>query len=508
MWAITAAIGALGLVAIFATYEVIERLYLVKHFTVDELFLFHIYRGVACSLLLASWAFYNIWRARRRYDEMFQAAYRELRLAMEERTRALAEAKAFTDRLFDSLRDQIVVLDRDGHVVKANRVALDAAGQGNAALAPCTNFFGGGCAPTSPTCIARKALETGQPARGEFVRTDPRSGRIYAVDAFPVPDAEGKHALVIETARDITEEKRLEAELRYQEKLSALGMLAAGIAHDIGNPLASMSSELEMLEKERDPERVRSAAAVLREHIARITRTLREMSDFARRRGDEVTAFVVENAVQDALRMVRHDPRARKIRIVTEFERELPTLKMVEDHLVMVLVNLFINAFDAMPEGGTLTVKCERSGGGGGVRMRVVDSGVGMNEEVKRRALEPSFTTKGRGSGLGLSVSADVVKSAGGTLSIESAPGVGTAVTLAFGRSAEEGIHHGGTETQRAKEEDVQQKANPREPSNENTVSTETIELGDRMKPQDHSVSSVTPRLRGESSFIKRVPHG
>ncbi|MBI3071385.1 MAG: PAS domain-containing protein [Deltaproteobacteria bacterium] len=431
MWAKTAAVGAIGLVVIFATYEIVERIYLVKHYSVDELFLFHMYRGIGCSLLLASWAFYNIWRTRRRYDDIFQAAYRDLRLAMEERTRALAEAKSFTDRLFDSLRDQIVVLDRDGRIVKANRVALDAAGCTTVSNAPCTDFFGASCEPTNPACVARKALATGAPATGEFVRTDPRTGRIYAVDAFPVPDADGKQALVIETARDITEEKRLEAELRYQEKLSALGMLAAGIAHDIGNPLASMSSELEMLERERDPERVRNAAAVLREHIARITRTLREMSDFARRRGDEVTAVVVENAVKDALRMVRHDPRARKIRIASEFDRDMPTLRMVEDHLVMVLVNLFINAFDAMPEGGTLTIRGDCANGG--VRLRVIDTGVGMNDEVKRRALEPLFTTKGRGTGLGLSVSVDVVRSVGGTLSIESAPGVGTAVTLEFG---------------------------------------------------------------------------
>jgi signal transduction histidine kinase len=125
------------------------------------------------------------------------------------------------------------------------------------------------------------------PIIGQCIRTDARSGRIYAIDAYPVPDLDGKGPLVIESARDITEAKQLEARVLYQEKLAALGVLAAGIAHDIVNPLASMSSELEMIEGETDLGRVRASIGVLRSQVSRIDRTLREMTDFARRRGDE-----------------------------------------------------------------------------------------------------------------------------------------------------------------------------------------------------------------------------
>jgi signal transduction histidine kinase len=271
---------------------------------------------------------------------------------------------------------------------------------------------------------------------GQCTKTDPRSGRIYSVDAYPVPDLGGGGPLVIVSARDITEAKQLEAMVRYQEKLAALGVLSAGIAHDIANPLASMSSELEMLEGESDLGRVRESIGVLRGQIRRIDRTLREMTDFARRRGDDVSSVRVHVAVADALRMVRHDPRARRVTFAVDVAEDLPPIRMVEDHLVMALVNLVINALDAMPDGGTLTIRSLRSAGG--VTLTIADTGVGMTDEVRRRAIEPLFTTKarGRGTGLGLSVSADVLRAAGGSLSIAGAPGKGTTVTLHFGSSA------------------------------------------------------------------------
>lgn len=273
-----------------------------------------------------------------------------------------------------------------------------------------------------------------RPVIGERVQSDPKSGRIFSIDAFPVPDLDGTGPLVIESAHDITEQRRLEAHVRYQEKLAALGVLSAGIAHDIANPLASMSSELEMLEDETDPARLRASFGVLRGQVSRIDRSLREMTDFARRRGDEATSVPVAEAVDDALRMVRHDPRARKVSFEVDIAPELPKLRMVEDHLVMVLVNLIINAFDAMPDGGTLAVRARRDAGG----LTLTVSG--MTDEVKKRATEPLFTTKGggRGTGLGLSVSSEILASAKGTLGIDSTRGHGTTVRLHFGAAAVE----------------------------------------------------------------------
>ena len=119
--------------------------------------------------------------------------------------------------------------------------------------------------------------------------------------------------------------RRSQTLIVHQEKMASLGVLAAGIAHDIGNPLASLSSELELLELEDDPAQIKQSAAVLREHVERIGRALREMVDFARRRGeDELTDVMVATAIDDALRLVRHDKRMRNITLETHVDAELP----------------------------------------------------------------------------------------------------------------------------------------------------------------------------------------
>lgn len=426
-WARTAIAGSLLLIAIFVGYELLERAYLLERFPAERIHALHILRGVGASVLLGTWSVYNVWRVRREYDEAYTLAYRELEEAMLARTRELSRTQAFTESLFDALRDRLVVLDGRGRVVKANRVAIEEGFGGEDPRGMHCAQLGRAC---DAGCVARIAANTRQHVVGQVVRTDARTGRIFSIDAYPVPDPDGGQPLIIEVARDITRSKNLEAQLRYQEKLAALGTLAAGIAHDIGNPLASMSSELEMLEGETDQDRLRSSLSVLQSQVQRIARIVREMQDFARRRGEDAAPVSIALAIEDALRLVRHDPRARRVQIHVEVEPSLPELTGVEDHLVMVLVNLLLNALDAMPTGGDLSVRAARRGHR--VALDVVDTGVGMAEEVRRRAFEPLFTTKahGHGTGLGLSVSADIVRSMGGTIELDSAPGAGTTVRL------------------------------------------------------------------------------
>lgn len=437
MWARTALVGTAVLAGVFVLYEIAEQLWLREHYDTDALFRFHIWRGAGASVLLASWTFFNVWRLRRRYDEFFQRAYAELETAMLERTQDLTRTKAFLERLFDALSDRLLVVDAQGRVLRANRVAAEALGgepHGDAC-----GFRGSLCQP-GDGCVAMQAIGSGRPVIGSCVRRDPHSGRVFAVDAYPVPGPDGRAEAAIEVARDITGEQQLQAQLRDQEKLAALGVLAAGVAHDIANPLASMSSELELLEGEQDAAVVRASAGVLREQIARIDRTLREMTDFARRRSAESRDMPVALAVDDALRMIRHDPRARAVRFRVDVPATLPHIHVVEDHLVMVLVNLLLNALDAMPDGGELAI--QGSCIGPHLRISVRDTGCGMDETTVRRATEPLFTTKpGRGTGLGLSIARDVLRAAGGSLDIDSAPGLGTTIHLTFPVRSNEVIH-------------------------------------------------------------------
>src|SRR5262249_45451644 len=140
------------------------------------------------------------------------------------------------------------------------------------------------------------------------------------------------------------EQRKLQARLVHQEKMAAFGLLAAGIAHDLGNPLASIGAQLQLLDDTRlEPEDAGAIGAV-RQEGARLGRILREVVDFARRRRAEAGLVSVQAVTEDALRLLRHDRRLRDVAVATEFDAETPPVLMVEDHLMQVVLNLLLNA--------------------------------------------------------------------------------------------------------------------------------------------------------------------
>lgn len=419
LWVWTAVSGTALLLLLFGGYELVERT-MLDGASAELIYALHIARGMGAAVVLGSWAFWVATRTRRHYDRRLIACIDELEEQVEQRSRELESSRAFTEHVFDTLRDRIVVTDADGRVVKANLVARDS--------------VPAGC---DQDCLV--AEECGQPCRFDdaistgTIRHDPETGRIFELDIYPMATRDHGAGLVLEVARDITEAKRLEALVVHQERMASLGVLAAGIAHDIGNPLASLSSELELLELDPEPDTMRESVGVLREHVDRIGRALREMVDFARRRGDEVRSDVdVGIAIADALRLIRHDPRTRKVKLIADVPSALPPVRMVEDHLVLVLVNLALNALDAMSDRGTLKISAAVVGHR--VQISVRDDGAGMPREVAERAFEPMYTTKagGGGTGLGLAVSRSVIRAAEGEMEIESALGRGTEVRISL----------------------------------------------------------------------------
>ncbi len=417
-------VGAFILTAFFGAYEIVERT-LLEGAPGQLIHRLHIARGVGAALLLAGWSLRTTLEARRHADREFARRAARLRAEIDRRTRALAQSQAFTESLFDSLRDRVIVTDASGRVVKSNAAARAAAG---------CPVEGRVCAEVFPECASRCTSRVAgvqrAPSPRPLVVRDPRSGRVWSIESYPMRF--GAPGLVLEVARDVTEEKRLEALVRHQEKMASLGVLAAGIAHDIGNPLASISSELEMLDGEEDLSRIRESLEVLRAHVDRIARILREIVDFARRRDEDGSGCVdVGAAVRDALRLLRHDRRTREVTIVEKIADGLPCVNLSEDHLLLVVVNLLLNALDATAGGGTVVVEAATTEDGC-VRIRVSDDGHGMDPEVLERATEPLFTTKGDrgGTGLGLSVSQSTIREAGGDLELRSTPGRGTDVTF------------------------------------------------------------------------------
>jgi PAS domain S-box-containing protein len=234
-------------------------------------------------------------------------------------------------------------------------------------------------------------------------------------------------------------------QVMQQERLRALGQMASGIAHDINNAISPVSLYTEaLLEREQLSPRARSHLEVIQRAVDDVAQTVQRMGEFYRQREPQLHLIPVE--LNKLVRQVIDLTRARwsdmaqqrgvNIEMRPELEPGLPQIAAVESQIRDALVNLVFNAVDAMPQGGLLTIRTHSGPGSGWTRLvhlEVIDQGVGMDEQTRRRCLEPFFTTKGeRGTGLGLPMVYGVVQRHGASLDIESEPGKGTNVRLSF----------------------------------------------------------------------------
>jgi len=224
--------------------------------------------------------------------------------------------------------------------------------------------------------------------------------RYFRCMTSPVHDADGRAVQAVAVVEDVTARKALESEALHAGRLAVLGQLAAGIAHEIGNPLSSLHARLQLMKRRNDPEFHRQSIDVLQSQIDRIGRIVRNVSHLAHSAREGWTTIDVNAVAGEAVALVRLDARAAEIRFSERFQRALAPVRGVRDQLLQVMLNVLLNAVEAMPGGGTLdvatTVEDQR------VRLAVTDSGIGIDESVRARLFEPFFTTKSEGTGLGL----------------------------------------------------------------------------------------------------------
>ena len=227
--------------------------------------------------------------------------------------------------------------------------------------------------------------------------------------------------------------RRQQQALIQQEKMVALGQMAAGVAHEVANPLASMDGLLQLLE--RRPDRITPENLVrLREQIARIHQIVRQLTTFSHP-GDEVwQTGSINDAVTRVLNVLRFDRRLQGVTVLCELEPELPPCQLQPTSFDQVLVNLVVNALDAMETSAERKLTIRTSVMEGQCRLEIHDTGAGIAPDHLRRLFEPFFTTKpvGKGTGLGLSISYSLVRKHGGTIRVQSQLGHGTTFIISL----------------------------------------------------------------------------
>ncbi|RMF84759.1 MAG: HAMP domain-containing protein [Nitrospinota bacterium] len=239
--------------------------------------------------------------------------------------------------------------------------------------------------------------------------------------------AEEKHRL--EMANKMI--KETQEQLIQNEKLAAVGKLAAKVAHEVNNPLAIINTSMHLIHKtmsEQDPNK--ENIAIIEEEIKRIARIIRQLLDFARP-STEIRALRINEEIQHLIRFVERDLAEHKVKCRLDLAPNLPEIRASRDHLKQVLLNLIKNAREAMPQGGVLSLQTAQAPGG--VIIKVGDTGIGIPAEHLPHLFEPFFSTKkdsGEGMGLGLPVCRNIINNYGGTIEVESQPGQGTTFSI------------------------------------------------------------------------------
>src|SRR4029077_19591058 len=193
-----------------------------------------------------------------------------------------------------------------------------------------------------------------------------------------------------------------------QEKQAAFGLLAAGIAHEVGNPLAAISSLVQMLNRRPNDDYTRERLQMVDDQLRRIQGTLRELVDFSRPANTQKSMCDVHDLIDGALNIVKYYKRTKGKKIVTGYAERLPLLRVVRDQLVQVFLNLILNAMDATEEGGTIEITTALVSGW--IEVAVRDDGHGISVENQVRVFRPYFTTKDTGTGLGLFVCKHIIE--------------------------------------------------------------------------------------------------
>ena len=336
--------------------------------------------------------------------------------------------------LFDGIPEPIYIVDRDYSLVAANLTSGRLAG-GEPHLLLGRRCYEAICHLDQPCsgCRVAEALFHGQSVqRTERRRESSGQPTEWEISIYPIRSESGEALQAIVFGQDVTDKRRLEASLAQSEKLAAVGQLAAGVAHEINNPLAAIIANTQLLQRELPPddERQESISLIARAGD-RAMRVVRSLLDFARQERYEFTPTDLNASIRSATTLIEHQLVALSATLVCDLANDLPPIQASLDHLQGMWLNLLLNARDALNgEKGEIRVTTRRVGNE--IHVAVTDTGMGIAPEHVSRIFDPFYTTKapGRGTGLGLSACQRIVKQHGGSVRVDSQAGQGTAFTV------------------------------------------------------------------------------
>ena len=347
---------------------------------------------------------------------------------------ALRDLRAYYEDLISSLQDGVIILDPRGWALSLNPAAEELTGFSRSQVVgrPIGETF----PPPAPLAsLVAKTVALGR-SHGDFDATFTRAdgARLFvSAVASLVSDPHGETRGVVLVLRDLSRVRDLEEQVRRSDRLAALGVLAAGVAHEVRNPLVGVRGAAQLLEREPTfPQPLREFTRIIIREVDRLNRIVDGLLAFAARRPVEGRPCNVNQVVEEALRLEESGIHAVGVRVTRKYDPELPAVAGDPDRLLQVFLNLIRNGAQAMAGGGDLLVwtRFERLapqiGGRAAAVVEIRDRGPGIPPHVQQQLFNPFFTTKDGGTGLGLPISLRIIEEHGGTIEVQTRAGEGS----------------------------------------------------------------------------------
>ena len=342
----------------------------------------------------------------------------------------VAQAEREWAETFDAITDGISIHDADFRIVRANRALAERLGVTPQALIgrSCYELFHRSNAPME-SCPHVRTLQSGQPQTTEVELPDLKG--VFLVSTYPILDERGELKASIHVLKDITGQKQAQAHLIQTEKMAALGRLAASLAHEINNPLQALRSGLSLLMgRQLGEEKRRRYLEIANREVERLIATVEQILNFSRPSAEQRERVDVNALLEETLALVGKQLQHARVTVRRSLAPKLPPVEAVTGQIKQVFLNIILNALDAMPDGGELSVTTGWDREQQAVWIAFTDNGIGISAEDLPHIFEPFFTRKGGGTGLGLTISYGIVERHGGRIEVESQIGQGSTFTV------------------------------------------------------------------------------
>ncbi len=348
---------------------------------------------------------------------------------------ALRELRAYYEDLLSSLQDGVIILDPAGRIVSLNQAAEELTGFSGSQIAG--RLIGEVFPPPAPlsSLVARTADQGMSHADFDATLTRADGARVtVSTVASLISNPRGESRGVVLVLRDLSRVKELEEQVRRSDRLAALGVLAAGVAHEVRNPLVGVRAAAQLMEREPGfPPSLQEFTAIIIREVDRLNRLVGDLLAFAGRRPLRIQPCNVNQVVEEVLRLEESALQAGRITVVRRYDPAVPAVAADPERLLQVFLNLIRNGAEAMAGGAgelQLRTRFERvapqCGGCAAAVVEIGDRGPGILPEIQAQVFNPFFTTKDGGTGLGLPISLRIVEEHGGAIEVQSEVGQGT----------------------------------------------------------------------------------